>query len=524
MGDNAGHNVDYGVRNWLGGYGPGTYRWFNGATNQWVNETATLGSSYRSGTTGERSDLISRTQTLIKTVGGTWQGHLFGDRVVGTLGLREDNFSSRNGTNFLAADGYSLDLKNQSVWPGAWDLRSGRTTTKGVVVKPFRGIPRLERAGMQGDAPGAAARLLQSVNLHYNKSDSFLPDALQQDLFTNLLPNPTGKGKDYGISFNLFGDKFVVRYNQYDTLQLNSRESQNGTIASRTARVEINYNGNNDPLNLYGLASSWVDQLQPGLTGAARDAAIVRYTGLPLGRAQALGNYTIGATSDVVAKGRELEVNYNPTRFWTMKLAAAQQKSIDAGISQELLDYLAARLPVWTSLVDPIRGTPWYTTDYGGSRPTPKGFLTELVFDPIKLSQANEGKTRQQVREWRSNFLTTYRLAGITENKWLKRVALTGAVRWEDKASIGYYADTKNPTIYDPNRPIFSQANTYFDAGASYRTHLFADKVPLRLQLNVRNLTEGGRLQAIGALPNGTPHTYRIVDPRLFILTATFEL
>jgi hypothetical protein len=41
---------------------------------------------------------------------------------------------------------------------------------------------------------------------------------------------------------------------------------------------------------------------------------------------------------------------------------------------------------------------------------------------------------------------------------------------------------------------------------------------------NVRNLQESGRLQAIGVFPDGTPNAYRIVDPRQFILSATFDL
>jgi hypothetical protein len=43
-------------------------------------------------------------------------------------------------------------------------------------------------------------------------------------------------------------------------------------------------------------------------------------------------------------------------------------------------------------------------------------------------------------------------------------------------------------------------------------------------QLNVRNVQEGGRLQPISAYPDGTPNAYRIVDPRQFILTMTFDL
>jgi len=57
----------------------------------------------------------------------------------------------------------------------------------------------------------------------------------------------------------------------------------------------------------------------------------------------------------------------------------------------------------------------------------------------------------------------------------------------------------------------------------AYRTRLWS-KTGLTIQLNVRNLQENGRLQPVNAYPDGTPWTYRIVDPRLFILSATFDL
>jgi hypothetical protein len=41
---------------------------------------------------------------------------------------------------------------------------------------------------------------------------------------------------------------------------------------------------------------------------------------------------------------------------------------------------------------------------------------------------------------------------------------------------------------------------------------------------NVRNVTEGGGLQPIGANPDGTYTGFRIISPRVFILSATFEL
>ncbi len=46
----------------------------------------------------------------------------------------------------------------------------------------------------------------------------------------------------------------------------------------------------------------------------------------------------------------------------------------------------------------------------------------------------------------------------------------------------------------------------------SYRTRHFGDKVGANFQLNIENIGENGRLQPIGACPDGTPNVYRIVD------------
>ena len=50
------------------------------------------------------------------------------------------------------------------------------------------------------------------------------------------------------------------------------------------------------------------------------------------------------------------------------------------------------------------------------------------------------------------------------------------------------------------------------------------NKVRGRVQLNVRDALENGRLQRIAVNPDGTPWNYRIIDPRQFILTTTFDL
>ena len=126
--------------------------------------------------------------------------------------------------------------------------------------------------------------------------------------------------------------------------------------------------------------------------------------------------------------------------------------------------------------------------------------------------------------------LTSYKLAGMFDNKHLKRMTIGGGVRWEDKGAIGYYGIPVNGNIeaateLDPNRPIYDKEHFYFDAFATYTTRIFKDKIRARFQLNVRNIQESkAHLQPVGAYPNGRPHTFRVIDPRTFIFTTTFDL
>lgn len=516
VGDNIGQNVDYGSARLNGPIGTHTYRWYNGATGQWVNENVTVGEAFWTLTNQNNR----RSDSLIKTFGAVWQAHLLNGRVVATAGVRDDSSFNRTGLTRLMPDGYTRDTSIDKEWTQPWILREGRTTTKGIVLKPLRGLRSLDSAASKGGVTGLMADATQSINLHYNESNSFLPQELEQDLFTELLPDPTGKGKDYGIAINI-GAKFVLRYNQYEVNERNSRNSENGVLASRVARVETNYNGQNDPFNLYGRATEWVNTLQPGLSAAQREEAIAQITGIPAGRVAGLLNYTISDTGDVEAKGKEIEIFYNPNTNWTVKASIAQQISKDAQISANVLRYIEERLPVWRSIIDPILGTPWYTTTYSTS--SASNYMNNSVLAPIKLATVNEGKSRSQVREWKVNVLSTYRLSGITDHAWLSKMAVSGALRWEDKGSIGYYAFANDPGNYDPNRPIYDKSRAYFDFGVSYNSKVYNDKIGMRVQLNVRNAFESGRLQPIGTLPDGTPSIYRIIDPRLIVFTTSFE-
>jgi hypothetical protein len=184
-------------------------------------------------------------------------------------------------------------------------------------------------------------------------------------------------------------------------------------------------------------------------------------------------------------------------------------------------------MPTWTTIKGPSSGTLWWTNTQNSST-SPQTFYTANVLAPLSLIVATQGKQKTQTREYRFNMLTNVRLSGLTENRWLKNVSVGGAVRWEGKASVGYYGAAPDSDgvvrTYDANRPIWDKARYYVDLNTGYNLRMFKDTIRARLQLNVRNVFENGRLQPVAYNPDGTPFAFRIIDPRQFILSANFDL
>ena len=432
------------------------------------------------------------------------QNFFLDNRVVTTFGWRKDKHRSRdsNGATIDPATGLP-NYDALKIW-GPWVEKAGDTKTAGAVVKPFTWL-----------------------SLHANKSDSFQPAATQYNLFGAVLPNPTGKGKDYGVAFSLFDGTLYVKLNKYDNTQKNSRAGDAGIVATRAIRMDTGRSGNgNDSFNFETwatvLANSRFASQDITPTAAQTTTAVAKIMGLPDGFLDTLVGKSIAETSDIAAKGLELEVNYNPIRNWTLKATGAQQISIDTNISPTLQQYLDSRLPIWTTVKDDA-GVNWWTSSIG-SGGAPVNFYTGNVSAPLKLAIANQGKPRTQVREWRFNALTNY---NFTEGR-LKNFGVGGAVRWEDKAAIGFRGAAPESDgvvrTLDRDKPVFDKSRYYIDASASYNLRFASNKIRARIQLNVRNVFEKGRLQAIAVNPDASPYAYRIIDPRQFILTTTFDL
>jgi len=238
-------------------------------------------------------------------------------------------------------------------------------------------------------------------------------------------------------------------------------------------------------------------------------------------------NKVHGDASNSYSSGKEVEVTFNPTRFWTMKATGSQSNPLNGMMSPAVQDYINSRMPTWTTVKDPVTGADWWTLRAGNGT-IARDFYTANVLANLKLAVALQGKRRTQTREYHAYFLTNYQLAGLTENRWLKQFSVGGSVRWEDKASIGFGAAAPDSDgivrQFDPNRPYWDKSRYYMDLNTSYRLRMFHDKVRCRLQLNVNNVFDQREFIVNNVNPRTlAPITYRYQDPRQFVLTNTFS-
>jgi hypothetical protein len=267
--------------------------------------------------------------------------------------------------------------------------------------------------------------------------------------------------------------------------------------------------------------------LNPALDQATLVAQTLAATGADYDYLRSHINKTHGDASNSYSRGKEVEVTYNPSRFWRMKLTVSQSTPLNGIMSPAVQDYIESRMPVWTTIKDLVTGNLWWTNP-ADNNTVPSTFYINNVLANLKLAVALQGKRRSQTAEYQAAFLTNYDLAGFTSNRWLSRVTVGGSLRWRDKQSIGFLGAAADPDgivrEYDPNKPIWEGAETTLDLNARYALKLFSDKVRCRVQLNVNNVFENGKLKPVAVNPDGTPWAFRIVDPRQFILSVTFDL
>lgn len=513
-----------------------------------------------------------RTERQVDSQAFGTTSNFWNDRIVATFGVRKDKYKARGTTNAALLDApggtqIAPAMTNPQKWINGvyqtetvmnrwnyWDRLEGTTRTLGGVFRPFKNWSNIEARAADGSQ---FHQFLSSLGFSYNKSDNFNPPpAAQVDGFGNPLPKPTGEGEDWGFQFSLFDNKLFARVNWFEMTNDNERTNPGTSISRLTSNVDTTLfrnwartialiNMGFDPrLDAFGTG------LTPAEEQAVQDAAEViwkqpytYYDGLP-----------IYATRSAVAEGMEVQITYNPTRNWTMKFTAGQQETRYANVMREFYAWFDVRNPVWTAarasdyLAPQYQQFVSYTRDNGRQVNltdfwSSYGYVSEIRLDDpfgnynaqlyydsvvtpqVAIATDLEGQAAPGQRKYRWSYLTNYK---FTEGRF-KGFSVGGSMRWEDKAVIGYYgkantaAGTTDLTLSDTTRPIYDDANTYVDLWASYSRRIFNDKVNMKLQLNVVNVGESGGLRVVGVNYDGSSNAYRIVDPRQFILSSTFE-
>lgn len=559
----------YGNQGWNGPFSS-QVQVFNHTTQQFQNDTVVEQALFSSAGS-------FRTRREIKSWTLAAQSYLWEERLIATFGLRHDDYRARITTVGAITDvlgkvtspaltnaelftANSTGLINHDVvmsrW-GRWDALKGDTKTLGAAFRPLRGLGFVSRT-VGNDS--FLSELLQGTTLYYNKSDNFNPPATYQtDYFFKPLPKPTGKGTDVGVGFNLLKNKLVVRLNWYENESENERTANANTLLTRLAysdtttgipwasAVQRIRNGlaAGRTLDQIIAVANWNTDNVNNVSDTANQQKIYDLIKLPLNYYSGLSS---GATQDSKVKGTELQVTFNPTPSWTMKVTGSKQQSTYKNIAPQYDAWLAERLPKWTTnsapdipdFVDPTTSRRWslknFWTGYGyasvaqientDGNTSAQAYFNNVVQSQVALAKALEGARSPLERQYHASFLTNY---SFREGR-LKGFAIGGAERWESRAAIGFFGKVGDPinsptviNLNDVTRPVYDSGNFYTDLWVSYSRRIYRDKISWKIQLNCENATEGGRLMPTQVNFDGTPWAFRIIDSRKFTLTSTFN-
>ncbi|HEX2862044.1 MAG TPA: hypothetical protein VHN79_10410, partial [Lacunisphaera sp.] len=385
VGDATGQNVDHAPAG--SPMPPYTLplRYYNGVTSQWIEDPTTYDLYYNAGRYNKR---------ILSTYGGVWQGFFWDGRIVPLYGVRQDYNRTREANPAInptaATNGYYdySPVYEYGIQP--WVLNKGRTDNYGLVVKP-----------------------LPWLSLSYNQANAFSPGSTTYDVWGLPLPDPRGESKDSGFSLRLFDDKLVITAKQFETVDIGRSTSELNTIVQRAIRMDRR-SSSGDP----GLTDWYIDRLRildPGLDQATAVAQALAATGADYDYLRSHINQGHGDASNSYSRGREVEVTYNPTKYWRMKLTASQSTPLNGIMSPAVQEYIESRMPTWTTIKDPVTGATWWTTPEDNGT-VPQTFYINNVLANLKLAVALQGKRRTQTAEYQAAFVTSYDLAGITSH------------------------------------------------------------------------------------------------------------
>ena len=307
----------------------------------WVVDPTNAGT----GTNGER--LITGRNT-----GGThsefatkllsYQGFLLQDRVVLTYGRREDaNNTARSAAPAVSwrnpetgeivsaqTAGYQAHLDYygfEAMDPAT--RATGTTELKGIVVHPFRHW-------------GWKLPLGADLSLMYTRSNTFAPNTTARNPDGSFMASERGEGFDRGFRLGLFEGNFNVRYNEYEVL---SAPSRLGALfagirgAMRPVMKDITRALVANQAEFRAKFPAWPLQGQGDPAFAYPFAAVNNGGFETMNFFNYLDPYAV--TADTAAAGREITLQWKPTRNLDVRFTWNQQEVTQSGIATQWVKF-----------------------------------------------------------------------------------------------------------------------------------------------------------------------------------------
>jgi TonB-dependent Receptor Plug Domain len=532
----------------FGGPTAATVTTYNYVDNQWENSTINLASVLFA--TGGKSENLQDQKSYY------WQSYFWNDRLVGTIGIDDDQVKNRANifpaTNPSALE-YTNGLPNTSYWynEGPWSYIGGNTSSLGFVAHPFKNWGRIDGAAENGNY---FAALIRTVGFTFNKAGNFNPPpSIQTDYFGKVNGKPAGQEKDYGIELATPDDKFFLKATWFTNTNVNVPTTFTSVTranyvdqtllkdwATTVVQIRNGQNPTTDPnfgnVNVYPIT-------------ATEQTQISALTGLPYNYGGNVGEFgefvAPTGTENGAAKGIDLELNYNPTPNWTMKFTWGKQQTVITGAAVQGSDWIAYRMPKWVAYTAPdlpnvitkttgahlFVGNFWqgygYDSNVADTSSTgltsSQNYFNSIVQSQVVVDQANNGGLAPNQREYSWAYLTNYQ---FTEGR-LRGIGATGALQFDGRATAGYFGNSNllnsagQISAPDITNPIYTPAKFHLNLGLSYQFAL-PRHVMAKIQLNVADVTSNGYLLPVSYNFDGSVAGVRIIPPRSYSLTTKF--
>ncbi|MDP3072445.1 MAG: TonB-dependent receptor plug domain-containing protein [Opitutaceae bacterium] len=448
-----------------------------------------------------------------------WQSRLLGENIVGLVGWREDKIENfrQIATNGRAANNEYL-ASNLRVNNVPATTSTGRTFTWSAVGHlPRKWVEKLPS-------------FISSVSAHYGVGENFQAISERRSVNNQAIPSPSGTTTEQGVLIGFMSNKWTLKINRFEsdsryagvnagfvsTSITEVTRALNNYRAAENSGLAFNQLSSFPSLSAAGYSSydqlyTAIKNLIPQPTRALYDYQIINNTWqLPNGG----GVQGLAATTDVVAKGWEVELTANPLRNWRISLNATQ---VEATNSNSATDHVALQAAYVKNLNDSklaniVEGPASITTFLGR--------YTQEDIAPLVLLRSKDGAVSQELRKHRVNVSTNY---DFPEGR-LKGFGLGGSLRWQSKVAIGYATQLNNLNQQVPilSRPFFGPDELNGDVWFTYSRKL-TEKIRWKAQLNFRNAIGTTSDIPVAADPDGKRSVYRIAPEKQWFLTNTFS-